>query len=1389
MPTAADLAQLRDWLRTNEFEVTSAQLASARLLLEARNLALIAAEAQEVARVLRPVFAKNALQQQRFPSLITWWLESRSSGSTPEPPARPDEQLLSGKGKLLIRVPWELVALCLVLSVCFVGARVSKTETLEFLATRGTEAEGVPSVRIVSGDCSVETDTRGVASCQLPWYRLAAHARANAGGQERIQEVDRIGRLWRDPETIEFRFDKVPDPPPPGFTDANRAKLDVIEIAEVPTPVLSLVVAKPPSDVTAARAWAWLLTFCLLLLPFLLLIWFALRVSKGLAEVTDRIDVLTGAVADMKLKVVREMRRIAGAMRNQVNFQSFRLNLRATSNATVRAGGLFKPVFTAKRERHFIFLVERQSIQDHHARVGLDLAEQCRSMGVDVQIFTFTGDLAVLRPVPSPRDRKRRPVQRYVTTAELLGGNSASEVVLVCDPRALVETFRANLSPWAQRICNETAGCAVLTMVPAGLALRAQTILAAAHIPVLPVRQTSLQLLADAAGWWTKGGNLRPAGRPQLEPAFEYVGSGLSETDIAPSAAEISKLTEALSAYLGTDGLRWLQACALYPRVDWAVTVALGRLLADEHDRETTLLRMSGLVWFRTARFPEWLSLALAAQLSGRDLRSLRRFFWSLFRLSTDDGTFRLNVWWSRFKALMAAERSPVLRERVYARFLLGQRPTRLDLPASTHLWRSLLNSTSATAAKATVVFAVAAGAVSFWLNPQQPGTRVSLAPKSWDVAVGTEPARIVLAWSSGAEVRTASRLLLPTAEWQPASTIRFDQPVEVIQLASTATLLAKTDKGGSDTVLDVGVPLPELSPRIAPALELRRLQNRLVAFSPGGSAIAQISQSNDVTTAALTATGDRYRSFAFPTDFIGRATMAGVSNDASSVVVASPTEIRGAFIGQERLTREIKLGPLRTRVPAVSREAQVTSAFPTLQNDVRRALAMHHRGRGFSECYESGQVVNTLVNVLPITSTSRNLTSQTRTIKAGSCTALAVHPASGFQAIGQPDGTVRLVDPSTPDVLYPLQGRNWTQSPVRKLAFSTNGEYLAVAREDRSISLVRFRVTVAKATCGEPPHFDEEECSSAATSPAPAPVAPSPALAKAAAPSASALTASASQRPSDQQGPGTTVDLLSLDRPTLLDWSQRQAKEIVTNGYRLEINARSIDSDISIRSFDSTAAPGRPGSPGASGVNGDMQQAGSSGQAGEPGGKGETGRSASEIIVRVSGQIAGSVRIANDGQIGGDGGPGGQGGPGGAGGRGAPARQGLLDCRSGPGFGGAGGDGGVGGPGGPGGDGGKAGQVEVVASSRSQGAKIEVSASGGAPGKPGAGGKGGIAGRGGPEGALRDLCRPAGRAGQSGRTGPNGTSGAKGSAGASATVSASIGDQNLRALQILKLP
>ena len=83
-----------------------------------------------------------------------------------------------------------------------------------------------------------------------------------------------------------------------------------------------------------------------------------------------------------------------------------------------------------------------------------------------------------------------------------------------------------------------------------------------------------------------------------------------------------------LNKFLGQDGYYWLCACAVFPKIEWHITLYLGNQLKNSQGNklfhEAHLMKLVRLIWFRQSYMPDWLRLALIKSLDKKQEEFIR---------------------------------------------------------------------------------------------------------------------------------------------------------------------------------------------------------------------------------------------------------------------------------------------------------------------------------------------------------------------------------------------------------------------------------------------------------------------------------------------------------------------------------------------------------------------------------------------------------------------------------------------------------------------------------------------------------------------------------------------------------------------------------------------
>ncbi|TWF93842.1 hypothetical protein [Saccharopolyspora dendranthemae] len=294
-----------------------------------------------------------------------------------------------------------------------------------------------------------------------------------------------------------------------------------------------------------------------------------------------------------------ECARTARALRARSPEQGRTLDLPRTIDASIRAGRRFAPRFVQyQRSPEYLAVIEQRSPHDVLAAHRARTVDQIGACGVAIRRVGFhPGSGLVIDP------------QRGTRQLEMLQPIDHRErILLFAADRALRDPFTGAGRPWLSRFSSwaETTQIApdadpdhaVYRVLPDIRALD-------------PVWQSS----AVTTSWRTP-------------PAIFEAGDEMWIEPIAPADDEVATAITLLVTELGPNGWYWLSACALYPEINYELTVSLGALLrGDDGEPVNTHLDievLAQLPWFRHAYMPDWLRKTLLSSLTHGQLADAR---------------------------------------------------------------------------------------------------------------------------------------------------------------------------------------------------------------------------------------------------------------------------------------------------------------------------------------------------------------------------------------------------------------------------------------------------------------------------------------------------------------------------------------------------------------------------------------------------------------------------------------------------------------------------------------------------------------------------------------------------------------------------------------------
>ncbi|MEJ0038948.1 MAG: hypothetical protein WDO68_23265 [Gammaproteobacteria bacterium] len=391
-------------------------------------------------------------------------------------------------------------------------------------------------------------------------------------------------------------------------------------------------------------------------------------------------------VADFVDLPPAQLLRIATGMRRARAQSSVSLCLEATVEVTARSGGFVTPAFAPRlATSEYLVLIERRGPEDHLHHLTQRWIDQLRGHDVAADCFDFHTD---------PRVCADSQTLRRYRLADLLARYHRAVVLIHAETSTLFDEITGQPQQWLEPLLSMTA-CVLLTPTPKYRWRQREKALVDAGVVVLPATPAGLQIVASMGNEWRQPNDLPSRYTRDFPRVITNRDTRWLDRSEPPKEA-ILVLVEQVNGFLGPVGYLWLCACAVYPQISWATTLALLPDVVEPGDEvgrrraiEECLPSLARLPWFRAGYMPDWLRSLLISNLPAEKEAAVRD---RLGRLVVDlvrkrDGATKpaagaLDIAKSLTAldvARAAPEGSP-LGDRVFLGFLAGANPDPLTL-------------------------------------------------------------------------------------------------------------------------------------------------------------------------------------------------------------------------------------------------------------------------------------------------------------------------------------------------------------------------------------------------------------------------------------------------------------------------------------------------------------------------------------------------------------------------------------------------------------------------------------------------------------------------------------------------------------------------------------
>jgi hypothetical protein len=348
-----------------------------------------------------------------------------------------------------------------------------------------------------------------------------------------------------------------------------------------------------------------------------------LMLLRSLAPTAARTQRVSFAAANVPYYANPELKRALAAFRRHWATPGGSLHVGRTIRATMRAGGRPELRFGMRpRTPEYVLLVDCETARDHLAAAATLLQNQFDQERVIVQRYDYYGDPRRL-VAAGPRGHGASQLRLLDAAAQ-----HAGQTVLVFAEAASFFDQHGRVHGWVG-ILREWGRTVILTPRPLEYWDKAEKEIEREDILVIPALSTGLETLAERLKL-----TVAPDATLQRSPVRSEFGDRFPANDLAanlvrhrkmlldeeaPADATIAELLIDLRGDLGDAGYSLLQALAVFPRVEPALTLFLGSNLRHKNKPlldEQSLLAISRLPWLRVGAMPEWLRKALVHRLS-----------------------------------------------------------------------------------------------------------------------------------------------------------------------------------------------------------------------------------------------------------------------------------------------------------------------------------------------------------------------------------------------------------------------------------------------------------------------------------------------------------------------------------------------------------------------------------------------------------------------------------------------------------------------------------------------------------------------------------------------------------------------------------------------------
>ncbi|MFZ4526520.1 MAG: hypothetical protein ACOYOE_13560 [Chlorobium sp.] len=280
------------------------------------------------------------------------------------------------------------------------------------------------------------------------------------------------------------------------------------------------------------------------------------------------------------LRVVRQLRYTEHSGR-------YSFNIEKTIDKTIHEGGMAKPVFIpARRHVEYLMLIDRHNSRDHQASLHNNLYETLKANNIFVERFYFGYS-------PLLCSNHRHP--GGIALKEILNIHEHAVLLMFTDGLQCVDTRRSRVFPWTD-IFKHWQRRYFFSSEPPALWGQRERLLQELFPFVLPLSVEGVQVMAA---------DLSQTSGTDCDWLRYWPDN--ADYSLVPVQTKGKKL-DYIGLFFDVQLKRWIAACAIYPELEWNLTLALGKMFSTEKSVLPSYKSISQLLrlnWFIKGSIPD----------------------------------------------------------------------------------------------------------------------------------------------------------------------------------------------------------------------------------------------------------------------------------------------------------------------------------------------------------------------------------------------------------------------------------------------------------------------------------------------------------------------------------------------------------------------------------------------------------------------------------------------------------------------------------------------------------------------------------------------------------------------------------------------------------------